>query len=94
MGVKRTVSWSCYPTLPPGPTTHAHAESRLRLSPVGNPPLKSSRRIATFLTYLSDVEEGGETIFPVDGKNGFDRKTKPGGGYRGGCKGSRSCLRV
>ena len=29
--------------------------------------------MATVLFYLTDVEEGGETIFPLEGKNGLDR---------------------
>jgi hypothetical protein len=32
-----------------------------------------SQRVATMLIYLTDVEEGGETIFPLEGKNGLER---------------------
>ncbi|KAK9812646.1 hypothetical protein WJX72_001216 [[Myrmecia] bisecta] len=32
-----------------------------------------SQRMATVLFYLTDVEEGGETIFPLEGKHGLDR---------------------
>ena len=30
-------------------------------------------QMITILYYLSDVEEGGETIFPLEGKDGMDR---------------------
>ena len=30
---------------------------------------QASQRIATFLLFLSDVEEGGETVFKREGKN-------------------------
>ena len=30
-------------------------------------------QMATVLFYLTDVEEGGETVFPLEGKHGMDR---------------------
>lgn len=36
-----------------------------------------NNRVATILSYLSDVDEGGETIFPREGMDGEDRGFDP-----------------
>lgn len=36
-------------------------------------PLHHPAQIATMLLYLTDVEEGGETTFLLEGKDGLDR---------------------
>jgi len=45
----------------------------VRLSQAGNNPavLNGVQRLATFFYYLTDVEEGGETIFGMAGENGW-----------------------
>jgi prolyl 4-hydroxylase len=34
---------------------------------------QSSNRIATMITYLDAPDEGGETIFPAEGRSGFSK---------------------
>ena len=34
---------------------------------------QTSQRVASFLLYLTDVEEGGETHFPLEGPKGLER---------------------
>ena len=36
-------------------------------------PFAHPLQMATVLIYLSDVEEGGETVFPLEGRSGLDR---------------------
>lgn len=38
--------------------------------------------MVTVLFYLSDVEEGGETVFPLEGVDGVDRLKSPDFNYR------------
>ncbi|KAK9906518.1 hypothetical protein WJX75_003233 [Coccomyxa subellipsoidea] len=41
-----------------------------------------SQRMATILFYLTDVEEGGETIFPLEGRYGVDLLKMTGFNYK------------
>ena len=41
-----------------------------------------SQRVATVLVYLTDVEGGGETCFPLEGEGGVARKSAPGFAYK------------
>jgi hypothetical protein len=38
--------------------------------------------MATILFYLTDVEDGGETIFPVEGRRGTDLLSSPMFNYK------------
>lgn len=48
-----------------------------RLAPKRRPPTRRrpqfSQRVASFLLYLNEWEEGGETIFPLEGPGGIAR---------------------
>uniref|UniRef100_A0A1D1ZU81 Fe2OG dioxygenase domain-containing protein n=1 Tax=Auxenochlorella protothecoides TaxID=3075 RepID=A0A1D1ZU81_AUXPR len=50
-----------------------HYHSHLDAFPEKDYGPQSSQRIATMLLYLTDVEEGGETTFLLEGKDGLDR---------------------
>ena len=38
--------------------------------------LRIAAQMATVLFYLTDVEEGGQTVFPLEGQTGLDRLSK------------------
>ncbi len=48
-------------------------------------------QMATILFYLSDVEEGGDTIFPLEGRYGQERLKGTGFNYKSCEGGYRVC---
>ena len=51
-------------------------------------------QMATILFYLSDVEEGGDTIFPLEGRYGQERLKGTGFNYKSCEGGYRVCVRA
>lgn len=43
---------------------------------------QATQRVATVLVYLTDVDAGGETCFPLEGEGGVARKSAPGFDYK------------
>ena len=48
--------------------THSHSHAHTRTL-----PLLAHTQVATVLVYLSDAEEGGETVFLLEGREGLAR---------------------